>query len=72
MKPLTWDDAEAMGLALLAAHPEIDPLKIRLTDIHQWATELPEFQDDPRASHESKLEAIQMAWYEQWDEKQRN
>ena len=70
MKPLTWDDAEAAGLALLQAHPEMDPLKTRLTDIHKWVAELPEFQDEPDAAPESKLEAIQMAWYEEWQEKQ--
>jgi FeS assembly protein IscX len=26
------------------------------------------FDDDPKASNEPKLEAIQMAWYEEWKE----
>ena len=28
------------------------------------------FDDDPKGSNEPKLEAIQMAWYEEWKEKQ--
>ena len=66
MKSLTWDNAEGLGRALHKAHPEIDPLKVRFTDLHQWVTQLPEFQDDPHASTEAQLEAIQMAWYEEW------
>ncbi|MBI3696566.1 MAG: Fe-S cluster assembly protein IscX [Acidobacteria bacterium] len=70
MPALTWDAAEDLGIALLEAHPEIDPLKVRFTDLHQWVTELPDFQDDPKASNEGKLEAIQMAWHEEWQEAQ--
>ena len=29
-------------------------------------TELPGFDDDPKSSNEPKLEAIQMAWYEEF------
>ena len=28
------------------------------------------FDDDPKASNEPKLEAIQMAWYEEWKDNQ--
>jgi FeS assembly protein IscX len=31
---------------------------------------LPTFNDDPGASNEGKLEAIQMAWYEEWKDTQ--
>jgi FeS assembly protein IscX len=30
--------------------------------------ELPEFADDPEASNEKRLEAIQMAWLDEADE----
>ena len=68
MPALTWDDAEAIAIALLEAHPDIDPLTIRFTDLHKWVTQLPGFNDDPKASSEGKLEAIQMAWWEEWKE----
>ena len=32
--------------------------------------ELPEFKDDPKTSNEKKLEAIQMAWYEEYQDAQ--
>jgi FeS assembly protein IscX len=62
-KPLTWDDAEDIGIELSEKHPEIDPLTIRFTDLHRYVTELPDFKDDPQKSNEGKLEAIQMAWH---------
>ena len=61
---LSWDDAEDVAEKLLAAHPGVDPLSIRFTDLHRWVTELEDFDDDPSRSNEGILEAIQMAWYE--------
>jgi FeS assembly protein IscX len=65
-KELTWDDATNIGIALSAAHPEVDPLSIRFTDLHRYVTELPDFKDDPKKSNEGKLEAIQMAWHDEF------
>jgi FeS assembly protein IscX len=65
---LRWDDAEEIALSLFEAHPDVDPLGIRFTDLHRWVTELHDFDDDPKASNESKLEAIQMAWLEEYRE----
>ena len=62
-KQLTWDDAEDIGILLSEAHPEIDPLGVRFTDLHKYVIELPDFKDDPQKSNEGKLEAIQMAWH---------
>lgn len=64
----TWDDAEDIALDLMELQPELDPLKIRFTDLHKMVTELPNFGDDPKASNEAKLEAIQMAWYDEWQD----
>jgi FeS assembly protein IscX len=62
MMALTWQDAEDIALELIEAHPDVDPLTVRFTDLHRWVTELPDFSDDPLASSEGKLERIQMAW----------
>jgi len=62
---LRWDDTEDIAEALEAAHPDIDPLAVRFTDLHRWVCELPGFADDPKASSEGKLESIQLAWVEQ-------
>ncbi len=68
MVGLTWDHTEDLGLSLYEKFPDKDPLQIRYTDLHKWVTELEEFDDDPAKSSEGKLEAIQMAWYEEWKE----
>lgn len=65
---LEWTDPEDIALALLEKFPDIDPLTIRFTDLHKWVTQLEGFCDDPMASTEGKLESIQMAWYEEWQE----
>ena len=65
-KDLTWDDSANIGIALSETHPELDPLSVRFTDLHRYVTELPDFKDDPRKSSEGKLEAIQMAWHDEF------
>lgn len=63
---LGWRDAEDIGIALSERHPDVDPLTVRFTDLHRWVTELPGFGDDPKASTESVLEKIQMAWLDEY------
>jgi len=67
---LTWDDAEEIGIALADWFPDLDPLTVRFTDLHAWVTSLEGFSDDPKGSNESKLEAIQMAWLEEYRDRQ--
>lgn len=67
---LDWDNAEDIGILLGEKFPEKDPLSVRFTDLHKWVTELPEFAGDPKLSNEGKLEAIQMAWLEEYKERQ--
>lgn len=62
---LTWADTEDIGLALFELYPDIDPLTLRFTDLHRRVCELEDFGDDPKASNERKLEAIQMAWLQE-------
>jgi len=62
---LTWDDAYDIGIELAERHPDVDPLSLSFPRLHALVTELEDFDDDPRASNEGKLEAIQMAWYEE-------
>ena len=70
MPALTWDDADGIALALYEKFPDIDPTHIRYTDLHKWITELTGFKDDPMKSTEGKLEAIQMAWLEEYRDNQ--
>ena len=65
-----WDDIEDIAIGLTDAHPETDPLTVRFTDMHKWILELPNFVGEPAKSNESKLEAIQMAWDEEYKDRQ--
>jgi FeS assembly protein IscX len=65
-----WDDAEEIGFQLAEKFPGKNPLEVRFTDLHQWVTQLEGFTGDPKMSNEGKLEAIQMAWLEEFEERQ--
>jgi len=67
---LTWDDSEDIALRLMEEHPDANPVQVRFTDLHRWVTEIDDFDDDPKASNEGKLEAIQMAWLEEYGDQQ--
>jgi FeS assembly protein IscX len=64
MPPPKWTDAEEIGRRLRDAHPQMDPLSVRFTDLRAMVLALEGFAGDPAASSESILEAIQMAWLE--------
>ena len=49
------------------AHPDVDVVNLRFTDLWKWVQELPGFDDDPEKSSEKTLEAIQMAWLDERD-----
>ena len=69
-RKLKWTDAEELGILLHQKFPELDPLTLRFTDLHRRICELEEFDDDPKASNERRLEAVQMAWYEEYQDAQ--
>ena len=63
---MNWQDAEDIALALLEAHPDVDPLSVRFTDLHKWVVALPGFTGEPKGSNEGILETIQMKWVEEY------
>jgi len=65
---LKWTDSEEIGIQLFKKMPDQDPLTARFTDLHDWVCALADFDDDPQLSNEAKLEAIQMAWIEEYQE----
>lgn len=65
---IMWTDSEEIGIQLQERFPEVDPLKLRFTELHAYIIGLEGFADDPAKSNESRLEAIQMAWYEEWQD----
>lgn len=62
---MRWADAVDIAIALEEAHPGVDNVNLRYTDLHAWVCALPGFDDDPAAANEGRLEAIQMAWIEE-------
>lgn len=64
-KKLRWIDARDIAVALEEAHPDVDVVNLRFTDLWRWVQELPDFDDAPDRSNEKILEAIQMAWLEE-------
>ena len=67
---MKWIDAEDIAIALMERFPGVDPLTIRFTDLRERVIALAGFDDDPKASNEPKLEAIQMAWHEEFKDAQ--
>lgn len=63
-----WSNTEDIAIGLYEKFPDTDPLTVRFTDLREKVLQLEGFDDDPKASNEPKLEAIQMAWYEEWKE----
>ena len=67
---MKWTSAEDIGIALAEKFSGLDPLTVRFTDLREKVVALDGFDDDPKVSNESKLEAIQMAWYEEFKDAQ--
>jgi FeS assembly protein IscX len=69
-REITWADAEEIGIRLQEKFPDLDPLTVRFTDLHKYVVGLDGFADDPAKSNEGRLEAIQMAWHEEYKDAQ--
>jgi len=63
-----WMDAEEIAARLYELHPDQDPLALRFTRLRDMVCMLEDFDDDPKACSEGKLEAIQMAWLAEYEE----
>ena len=64
---LKWSDTIDIAILLEEKYPDKDNVNLRFTDLHKWILELQDFEDDPEASNEKILEAIQMAWIDERD-----
>jgi FeS assembly protein IscX len=70
MPKFNWQNLDDIAIALYEKFPDHDPTHVRFTDLHKWITELDGFDDDPLKSNEAKLERIQMAWLEEYQDNQ--
>jgi FeS assembly protein IscX len=64
---LRWTDVQRIAEELEDAHPDVDVVNLRFTDLWKWVQALPDFDDDPSRSNEKILEAIQAAWIAERD-----
>jgi FeS assembly protein IscX len=64
---MKWIDTREIAIALVDAHPDVDPERVNFVDLHRWVLALDGFDDDPKRSGEKILEAIQAAWIEEAD-----
>lgn len=62
---LKWTDSQDIAIELAEKFPDLDPQTVRFTDMHQWITELEDFEDDPNRSNEKILEAILLCWLDE-------
>jgi len=66
---MTWDDPEDIALALMEKFPGQDPLEVRFTDLRDRVLAFTGFTGTREECSERKLEAIQMAWHEEWQDR---
>lgn len=64
---MKWTDSLDIAIALTEAHPDVDPLTVRFTDLMAWVMALDGFDDAPERCGEKILEAIQQAWIDEVD-----
>ncbi|WP_318408205.1 Fe-S cluster assembly protein IscX [Photobacterium leiognathi] len=62
---LKWTDSLDIAIELFEKYPDIDPTKIRFTELREWILALDEFDDEPSHCSERVLEAVQMCWIEE-------
>ena len=62
---MKWTDVNDIAIELCEAHPEVDPLSVRFTDLRAWVIALEGFDDEAERCGEKILEAIQMAWLDE-------
>ncbi len=62
---MKWTDIRDIAIELEEAHPDVDVVYIRFTELRRLVTAIPSFDDDPARSNEKILESIQQAWIEE-------
>ena len=63
---MKWTDSQQIAEALFDTHPNINPSTIRFTDLMGWVMALDGFSDAPEHCGEKILEAIQLAWIQEY------
>ena len=64
---MQWTDTQEIAERLYDLKADVDPKTIRFTDLMKWVIELEGFSDDPNKCGERILEAIQLAWIDEYE-----
>ena len=48
---MKWSDTQRIAEELVDQYPDVDPLSVRFTDLHDWICKLDGFDDDPNRSN---------------------
>lgn len=64
---MNWSDIYDIAIELEDAHPNVDNVNLRFTDLRDWVLAIDGFEGAPDGCNEKILEAIQMAWIEERD-----
>jgi len=66
--PLQWNQIEDIAYALFEREPAVNPLTVRFTDLRDKILALPNFAGEREKCNEKILEAVQMAWLEEFED----
>ncbi|QFI38909.1 Fe-S cluster assembly protein IscX [Moritella marina ATCC 15381] len=63
---LAWSDSRDIAIELFEQYPKQDPQQVRFTDLRKMIIELDDFTDDPNHCGERVLEAVMLAWIDEY------
>jgi FeS assembly protein IscX len=65
---MIWTDINDIACELFDAAPDLNPLTLRFTDLRDRVMALKKFEGNLENCNEKILEAIQMAWLEEFED----
>ena len=66
---MIWTDINDIAYDLFDAEPGLNPLSLRFTDLRDKVMGLNGFEESMENCNEKILEAIQMAWLEEFEDR---
>ncbi|MFT5879494.1 MAG: FeS assembly protein IscX [Moritella sp.] len=63
---LGWSDSTDIAIELADLYPQHDPKQVRFTELRKMILALENFDDDPDHCGERVLEAVMLAWIDEY------
>ena len=63
---LRWSDSTEIAIELADLYPQYDPQQVRFTELRKMILALDNFDDDPDHCGERVLEAVMLAWIDEY------